>query len=248
MIRKNKSLALKNIFQDTVFSIKENIQAFFYFWLIYGLTNYIFARIEKIDNVFFGIHLFVLYCFFFLFVRAYYNKKPLFDKNIFFLALGKFAVIILLAFFSIVVLKIGMELAFLFAKSLALFPDFYALLVSFYIKFKSSFYALSLAYGISSLILMFTMFIPAFSWVSVVLGSDSSIIFTIIETKGNYTKLFLLYFTLFFLIPIILAKILLLLHIPYLLICLISAAISVLQMVVYIQMHKQLFGSDNEEN
>lgn len=234
-------LLLWPLLKSAALSIRNNLQIFSYFALIFALINYVFARIEmSYPDVIWG-HLIAAYVFYYFFIRVYFWKKPIFETDNFFRSAGKMLIIILLAFTSVIILKIGFEVLKLFAKSLAVFPDLYGFLADSYAFLREWRYTNIFLFIFLFAVLMFTIFIPGFAWISTIIGKEQSIIFSIAETKEYHGKIFTLYFMLFGILPLFLTGLLIGLHMPLILMCIISAFFSILQIVVYLKMYEILF-------
>jgi len=235
------NLLFGQILKSAAITVRDNLQIFSCFAAIFALVNYIFARIEtNYPTVIWG-HLLAAYIFYYSFVRVYFWKKPIFETDNFLRSAGKMLIIVLLAFTAVMFLRISFGILKLFAKSLAVFPDIYNFLFDSYLflhdwRYTSIFMFLFL-FGI----MMFTFFIPCFAWISTVIGREQSIVFSVIETKKYYAKIFTLYLVIFGVFPLFLTVVLIGLHLPLIITCFISACFSILQIVIYLKMYEYLF-------
>ena len=235
------TLQIKQILFETISSMRENLQIFAYFALIFAIGNYIFIKLENINKSLFWPHLLMIYAFYYAFIRVYFNQKPIFEKNNFIHTAAKMIVIVLLAFASVMFLRLGFELMKFFAKSLIIFPDIYNFLADIYVFLKTWPYTNVFLLMFLFAVLLFTMFIPFFAWISAVIGKEQSIIFSVLETKAYYVKLFAIYFVLYAVMPIILTGIMINLGFPLILMCIISAIFSIFQLVFYLKIYLSLF-------
>lgn len=241
------SLSLRRVFSCAVDSIRENAQIYSCLMLIFALGNYIFLRLEKDNPLVFLLHIIGIYVFYYAFVRIHFKKRPIFEMYNFFHSAGKALIILLLSFASVMFLRIGFELLKLFAKSFAVFPEIYGFLSDTYYAVKDWQYTGILLYMFLFAILMFVFFIPFFAWISSVTDKEQSIIFSVLETKDSYTKLFFMYFMLYGILPIILTGIMIAYKVPLIFMCLVSSCYSVIQISVYIQTYLALFDAENKE-
>lgn len=235
------SLSFRQVWADTICAIRDNLQVFAYFTLLLSIGNYIFLRLESIVPAIAVFHLAAIYVFYYIFVRVYFKQKPIFEKDNFLHSAGKMLIIITLAFAAVMFLRLGFDLLKMFAKSLAVFPDVYGFLADTYAFLKVWKYTNIFLVLILFAILMFTMFIPFFAWISTVIGREQSIVFSVLETKEHYAKLFTMYVTIFGILPFYLASILITSGIPLIIISFISGVFSIFQVVFYIQTYLKLF-------
>lgn len=235
------NLLLWRALVDTGLSIRNNLQLFSYFALLLAVGNYVFLRLESIFSGAIFLHLAAIYVFYYLFIRVYFRKKPIFETDNFLRSIARMLIIIILAFASVMLLRIGFDILKLFAKSLSVFPDVYNFLAGIYAFLKSwpytNVFLMILIFGI----LMFTIFIPFFAWISTIIGIEQSIIFSVIETKESYAKLFLIYVTFFGLIPFIFMGFLMSMKTPLIITSIISGIYSIFQIVLYLRIYLILF-------
>lgn len=182
-----------------------------------------------------SLYLAYTYLFYFFFARIYFNRKPLFDRTAFTNALVRILAVILLAFACILLLKIAIQLLFLIISPLQYIESVRDFALAHLSGLTRSPYFLYTLYGVTFLLLTAIFFIPAFAWVSAVIGGDSSITMTLVRTKGSYLRLFAIFLLIYGLLPFFL------IYFSYdslLVRSAVSAALTVIQFIIYLNIYE----------
>ncbi len=240
---KNK-LSAYSIITSTVESIKNNFLILAHLTMLLCIGNYVFLQLSALKYSIYIPYIVGLYLFYFCFFRIYFKKAKIWDKSVFFHSLGKFVIIILLAFAFLILLKLFLILLYLLAKSFVIFPDFYNFLFTVYHSFIDWEYANIIKFLFLFVFVVFTIGIPYFSWISCVLGKESSITFSILEVKGSYLKLLEVCFLTYVVLPLLFAVPFFAIGNLYISVA-VSSIISVIQTVAYAEIYRHLFCTNN---
>lgn len=230
-------LSVRDIISNSITQIRSNLPVMSCFWAMFAAGSYIFLRLNAMSQVFFSIYLATLYFFSYFFFRVYFNQRPILDWDNLGRALVKMIVIVLLAFFSVMVFKICFMLMYLFAKSLSIFPGLYNFLAYVYHSAVITFLSLICFFAIS----LVTVFIPTFAWLELICGKESSITFTFIELKGRYLQLLSCFLIIFIALPLFVNLLLAVLGFSIIPFIVVASAMGVFQMVAYAETYKILF-------
>ena len=146
--------------------------------------------------------------------------------------------ILLLAFAALLALKIGFKILFFLAGTLKAFPEFYERLRLAYLGLLVSPYFAWFLPIFMFIILSFTFFIPAFAWISAVIGGDSSITMTFVRTKGNYVRLIVIFLLIYGILPL---TILVFRGYSAGVVAAVSALMSLIQIVIYLKDYEHFY-------
>lgn len=163
-----------------VFMGRHALLSALFFLLAYGAVYYAQKLSISTDLPVMFAYLVYTYFFYYFFVCFYFRRKPLFSRRRFGNALVRMLAILLLAFAALLALKIGFKILFFLAGTLKAFPEFYEQLRLAYLGLLVSPYFAWFLPVFMFIILSFTFFIPAFAWISAVIGGDSSITMTFV--------------------------------------------------------------------
>ena len=153
-----------------VFMGRHALLSALFFLLAYGAVYYAQKLSISTDLPVMFAYLVYTYFFYYFFVCFYFRRKPLFSRRRFGNALVRMLAILLLAFAALLALKIGFKILFFLAGTLKAFPEFYEQLRLAYLGLLVSPYFAWFLPVFMFIILSFTFFIPAFAWISAVIG------------------------------------------------------------------------------
>lgn len=197
-----EKLSMIAIFKSSFKYIAKNYALTTYLFIFSFTGIYLAQRLNAPSNfIIMSLYLAYVYMFYFFFTRIYFNKKPLFNREAFTNALVRILAILLLAFACILLLRIAIQLLILALSPLQFFPSISGFIKENYNLIISSHYFLYAMYGLMFLLLTATFFIPAMAWISAAIGENSSITLTLIKTKGNYARLFIIFLLVYGILP-----------------------------------------------
>ena len=177
-------LSLRNILWESCLFLRQNyILSLSFFLLAYAAVYYAQALNISTNLPIVFAYLIYTYFFYYFFVCFYFKQKILLNKRRFANALIRMVAILLLAFATLLILKIGFKILFFLAGTLRAFPEVYEQLRDIYINILMSSYFTWFLSAFVFVILSFTFFIPAFAWISAVIGRDSSITRSFARTR-----------------------------------------------------------------
>jgi len=232
----NTCLPIFLIIRNALIYIKGNLGLMvgFFAFSFLGIFSSVYFRIE--GNVWLiPLYIVYTYLFFYAFACVFFKTKPYFDRARFFKAAGRMAIILILAFAVIVFLNIGVKFLKFLAYPLQVYPDIYlpARKVYHFIR-ESVFVQRAIIFSIST----FIFFIPAFAWVSSIVGREDSITAAFFRTKRHYARLFILFLIVFGLLPLLSFW---MLNTSMLLAITISAALTVFQAALYFKTYEVFY-------
>lgn len=180
-----------------------------------------------------------IYCFYYLFICLYFDKKPIFTAPRFVNSFFKILAILALSFFILLFAKIGLNVTHYLTRGLAVFPDLYHWLKSaYYLFITSPLYALA-EYLSVILLLTFSFFIPGFAWMSVIEKDEGSVIAAYSAVRGNYLKTAMVFVALYGLLPLLVGSVGLMVSRGVL--AFLYALQTVFQLVVYLHLYDFYF-------
>ena len=206
----------------------------FFAFSFLGIFSSVYFKIEG-DMLLIPIYIIYTYILFYAFACAFFEAKPLFNRDRFLKAAGRMAIILVLAFAAIVFLHIGVKFLKFLAYPLHIYPSVYEPARSVYHFVRESvFVQRTIIFSIST----FIFFIPAFAWVSSIVGREDSITAAFFRTKRHYGGLFSLFLIVFGLLPLLSFWIL---DTSMLLAITLSAAFSIFQAAVYFKTYEVFY-------
>lgn len=235
-------LSLRNILWESCLFLRQNyILSLSFFLLAYAAVYYAQALNISTNLPIVFAYLIYTYFFYYFFVCFYFKQKILLNKRRFANALIRMVAILLLAFATLVILKIGFRILFFLVGTLRAFPEVYEQLRDIYINILMSAYFTWFLSAFVFVILSFTFFIPAFAWISAVIGRDSSITRSFVRTKGNYCRLILMFLLIYGILPL---TILLFKGYSAGVVAAVSAAMSLIQIVIYLKIYEKFYSQN----
>lgn len=227
-----KRLPVYSIFKQSFAYMIANYQMLSLFCGLSFLGIYMLGGFNLTDNLIGGaFYLLYTYLFYFIFVRVYFKRRPLFKKDEFLNALVRIITISLLAFASLMLL----ETIFLFFLWLLTPLEVYPHITSLWERFVASNTFRYALYGGMFLFTTIIFYIPALAWVSAVIGRNASITLTFFHTKDNYLRIFLICFIVYGLLPF---AIFILSANSWLLRALFTAFFTIIQCVIYLHIYE----------
>ena len=221
-----------------VFMSRRVLLSALFFLLAYGAVYYAQKLSISTDLPVMFAYLVYTYFFYYFFVCFYFRRQPLFSRRRFGNALVRMLAILLLAFAALLALKIGFKILFFLAGTLKAFPEFYERLRLAYLGLLVSPYFAWFLPIFMFIILSFTFFIPAFAWISAVIGGDSSITMTFVRTKGNYVRLIVIFLLIYGILPL---TILVFRGYSAGVVAAVSALMSLIQIVIYLKVYEHFY-------
>ncbi len=235
-------LSIKDILQESfLFFRNAPLLALSFFLLAYGAVYFAQALNISTNLPIVFAYLVYTYFFYYFFVCLYFKQKILLNKRRFANALIRMVAILLLAFAAVLLLKIGFKILFFLAGTLRAFPELYEQLRNLYLSTLISPYFTWFLSAFIFVILSFTFFIPAFAWISAVIGRDSSITRTFARTKGNYLRLIFMFLLIYGILPL---TILLFRSFSGGIVAAVSAAMSLIQIIIYLKIYEKFYSSN----
>lgn len=227
-----KRLPVYRIFKQSFAYMTANYQILGLFCGLSFLGIYMLGGFNLTDNLIGGaFYLLYTYLFYFIFVRVYFKRRPLFKQAEFLNALVRIITISLLAFASLMLL----ETIFLFFLWMLTPLEVYPHITSLWERFVASHTFRYALYGGMFLFTTIIFYIPALAWVSAVIGRNASITLTFFHTKDNYLRIFLICFIVYGLLPF---AIFVLSANSWLLRALFTAFFTIIQCVIYLHIYE----------
>lgn len=223
---------LKNSFEY----IFKNLPILGCFYVFSFAAIYLIQRFNASQSilVMFG-YLIYTYMFYYFFVSAYFKQRPIFNRQNFYNSIVRISAILLLAFATLLLMKIGFQVLFLLAKTLKPFPDLYDSMRASYFSFIEWPYFAYILYTFMFFVLTIIFFIPAFAWVSAVNGRDSSITMSLVRTRNNYARLFFIFALIYGCLPF---TALLFSNSYIIVLSALSAMFTIIQIVIYLNIYE----------
>lgn len=225
-------LILKNSFEYLFMNLP--IIGCFYFFSFAAI--YLIQRFNVAQSMLVMLgYLIYTYLFYYFFVSVYFKQKPLFNRQNFYNSIIRISAILLLAFATLLLVKIGFQILFLLVKPLKAFPEFYDYIRMLYISFIKWQYFAYFLYIFMFSILTIIFFIPAFAWISAINGRDSSITMALMRSKNNYWRLCLIFGLIYGILPF---GAVLFSNSSILILAAISALFTIIQLVIYLKIYE----------
>jgi len=225
-------LPIYNIFRNSVKYMSLHWQMLGIFTALSFAGIYLLGNFNLRDNWAGSIiYLIYTYLFYFCFVRAYFNRRPLLKKAEFINALIRIITITLLAFACLMFMESAILFFLWLLNPLEIYPQIRNIWADF-IASDTFRYAL---YGGMFMFLTLIFFIPAFAWISAVIGRNASITLTFFHTKGNYLRIFFICLIVYGIMPF---GIFILSTDSWGLRAIFTALFTVIQCVIYLQIYE----------
>lgn len=223
---------IKNSFEY----IAKNFSVISCFYVFSFAAIYLIQRFNAAQSMLVMLgYLIYTYLFYYFFVSTYFKQRPIFNKQNFYNSIVRISAILLLAFATLLLIKIGFQILFLLVKPLKAFPEFYDSLRANYISFVKWPYFAYFLYMFMFLVLTIIFFIPAFAWVSAIIGRDSSITMAIARAGKNYWRLVLIFVLIYGILPF---AALLFSNSSILVLSALSALFTIIQIVIYLNIYE----------
>lgn len=238
----NRKLSLRQPLKDSFENIFKDFRLIGCFYVFAFAAIYLIQRFNASQNILVLLgYLVYTYFFYFFFIRAFYKMRPIFSKADLVNSLIRISAIFLLAFAALLLVKIGFQLLFLLVSPLKAFPEVYDSLKSTYFSIIKMPYFAWFLYGFMFIALSFIFFIPAFAWVSAVIGRDSSITASFARTKGNYLRLIFIFLLIYGALPFVT---LFFVGSSVLVLSAVSALMTIVQIVVYLNIYEFFYKAE----
>lgn len=225
-------LTIKNSFEY----IFKNLPIIACFYVFSFSAIYLIQRFNAAQSMLVMLgYLIYTYLFYYFFVSVYFKQKPLFNRQNFYNSLIRIAAILLLAFATLLLIKVGFQILFLLVKPLKVFPEFYDYIRMSYISFIKWQYFAYFLYIFMFLVLTIIFFIPAFAWISSINGRDSSITLALLKSKNNYWRLFFIFALIYGVLPF---GALFFSNSSIIILSALSALFTIVQVIIYLKIYE----------
>ncbi|MBQ7660410.1 MAG: hypothetical protein IJS26_06735 [Alphaproteobacteria bacterium] len=198
----NKQLDLKQFFVGTLSFVAHNVLILVLFGAASFLASFLSLKyVFGHQNVMLVCYALFCYAFYFVFISLYYEQKPLITSEKIVSSVLKIAVVFALSFLGVMLFKALIMLLRYGADNLVGLSGLYAFLRRGYVFLSAYQAGRFLLYLPIMFMLMFTFFIPGFTFVSSLNGKDASILGAYEKTHGQFLKIFVVLVCLYALLP-----------------------------------------------
>lgn len=227
-----KRLSITDIFRNSFRYMCLNWQILSLFFIFSFAGIYLLGGFNIAENLLGGsIYLLYTYLFYFCFVRVFFKRKRLLPKNEFINALIRMITISLTGFACLMLLETIILFGLWLLNPLDIYPQMREMWASF-IASNTFRYA---AFGGMFFFLTIIFYIPAFAWISAVIGRNASITLTFFHAKDNYFRIFIICLIVYGLFPF---GILMLSANSWLLRAAFTALFTIIQCVIYLHLYE----------